>query len=592
MKMLKLLCLTSFFLHINACAFSMVSKQQAYGESWADNFDFENDWTTEYVNSLYWAATTATTVGYGDISPVSTGEKVFGIISMVMSVGIYGYIIGSMTDVVSSTSHINARYQQRMDEIFEFVKRYNLPRITRRQMIEFYRYHYQEKKYVDERRILDGLTPKLLEDVCSTVLQRGLARLRFFRSLEIKFFSRALNLLIPREAQNKGPDIISSANGPCPEFFILTEGHVRMYCPSYDSLFTKGAETHEERKAMVEVLVMDLYERFGEGDCSQGEGYLGAGELKQLMETMTKMIHTDDQIGQLLCVLDKDGNGTISQIEFTAWFLTHKVENVQHRVLGNSLAMCETNRPYGIWSAFNLGKGMRPEYVFVPHDHVTYWAINAEDLLSEFEDENSVLRLISATLVEPARKSGVDVDLASYEDCDLVISQAYSNHKDMDRNHEIHAMTTLVIANRQICMEEFEEKKLTPVGIKMTDASGSAITNRAGSESSKAAAHARKRSGSLSREKRSGSLPGTLRGISQKIDASFTAAATRRSRVDRQIFEAIAEKQSQADQKMQQQLSKLKEELKEEFRHELQNELQKLRGFWGNNSKSPSKLQN
>ena len=56
----------------------------------------------EYLAAVYWATTTLTTVGYGDITPQSDLERFFTIVAMVVGGGFYGYIIGSITSMVAS----------------------------------------------------------------------------------------------------------------------------------------------------------------------------------------------------------------------------------------------------------------------------------------------------------------------------------------------------------------------------------------------------------------------------------------------------------------------------------------------------------
>ena len=46
------------------------------------------------MTSLYWAAATTTTVGYGDISAVNEIERMFAMAVMMAGVWVYGYALG------------------------------------------------------------------------------------------------------------------------------------------------------------------------------------------------------------------------------------------------------------------------------------------------------------------------------------------------------------------------------------------------------------------------------------------------------------------------------------------------------------------
>ena len=72
--------------HWEACGFFFIADQLDFSpKSWAhsDNLSYIESLRMEpkvkqYITSAYWALTTITTVGYGDISPVSEYEKVRG----------------------------------------------------------------------------------------------------------------------------------------------------------------------------------------------------------------------------------------------------------------------------------------------------------------------------------------------------------------------------------------------------------------------------------------------------------------------------------------------------------------------------------
>ena len=61
---------------------------------------------------MYWAFATMTTVGYGDIYAISNVEKLFAMMSMLVSCGVFAYVVGSIENIVRSSTYIDAEYKE------------------------------------------------------------------------------------------------------------------------------------------------------------------------------------------------------------------------------------------------------------------------------------------------------------------------------------------------------------------------------------------------------------------------------------------------------------------------------------------------
>ena len=48
----------------------------------------------------YYALTTLSTVGYGDLSPETNLEKIVGILIMILGIAFFSYIMGNFNDVL------------------------------------------------------------------------------------------------------------------------------------------------------------------------------------------------------------------------------------------------------------------------------------------------------------------------------------------------------------------------------------------------------------------------------------------------------------------------------------------------------------
>lgn len=61
-------------------------------------------YTNEYkfITSCYFSITTLSTVGYGDLFPISNAEKIVGILIMLAGVGFFSFIMGSFIEIIST----------------------------------------------------------------------------------------------------------------------------------------------------------------------------------------------------------------------------------------------------------------------------------------------------------------------------------------------------------------------------------------------------------------------------------------------------------------------------------------------------------
>lgn len=87
-----------------------------------------NNTTPRYITAMYWAYTTMTTVGYGDISSVTVAEKVWAIATMIGSGFFFSFVVGRMASVMSKLDSVHSAHSERLETVTTFLKDVDLPR--------------------------------------------------------------------------------------------------------------------------------------------------------------------------------------------------------------------------------------------------------------------------------------------------------------------------------------------------------------------------------------------------------------------------------------------------------------------------------
>jgi voltage-gated potassium channel Kch len=76
-----------------------------------------------YIACIYWAITTMTTTGYGDIIPTTMGERLVFMVAMVLGAVGFAYALSNMTSIVFNFNKYEVGHSSRVDDMNEYVVR-------------------------------------------------------------------------------------------------------------------------------------------------------------------------------------------------------------------------------------------------------------------------------------------------------------------------------------------------------------------------------------------------------------------------------------------------------------------------------------
>ena len=90
--------------HFVACIWYFSSKLDDFGpDTWVVRYGLQDKTKGElYFYSYYWAITTLTTVGFGDISGGTDAERLIAMMWMMVGVMFYSLTVGSISSVINA----------------------------------------------------------------------------------------------------------------------------------------------------------------------------------------------------------------------------------------------------------------------------------------------------------------------------------------------------------------------------------------------------------------------------------------------------------------------------------------------------------
>ena len=166
-SLIKLFLMIFYLSHWCACGWHLIAID-IEGDDWTGKFGLSNASVQDvYIASLYFCLTTLLTVGFGDITPSTSLERVYAMFVMLLGGCVFGYVMNSIAIIILSLEDEKVKVHKKINSLARFLQKEGLTKdvqIDVKKYLEFI-HEGKHKMKQSDKEMMDSLSQDLKDRI-------------------------------------------------------------------------------------------------------------------------------------------------------------------------------------------------------------------------------------------------------------------------------------------------------------------------------------------------------------------------------------------------------------------------------------------
>ncbi|XP_043939615.1 potassium voltage-gated channel subfamily H member 3 [Protopterus annectens] len=175
---------------------------------------------SSYITSLYFALSSLTSVGFGNVSANTDSEKIFSICTMLIGALMHAVVFGNVTAIIQRMYSRRSLYHTRTKDLKDFIRIHRIPKPLKQRMLEYFQTTWSVNNGIDTTELLKDLPDELRADIAMH-LNKEILQLPIFDSAS-RGCLRSLSLNIKPSFCTPGEYVIRQGDALQAIYFVCS----------------------------------------------------------------------------------------------------------------------------------------------------------------------------------------------------------------------------------------------------------------------------------------------------------------------------------------------------------------------------------